>query len=364
MPMSRKKKIALGLIAFILVVGTVNRRWVVYLAHLAKHQARVIFYKEKISERLKRADIPPTERAALEATQRIRATAEKLYGLRHSSSYQSYFDLGRKELGFNITVAPALSLRPESFDFWPIGSFDYLGFFDRAYAESWAETYRQKGFDVDISEIGGYSTLGWFEDPLYSSQLDWGEAGLARLLSHEIAHERLYFKNDTTFSELLASFIERKAAADYLKERKIPVDSAEKIAERRRRRLEFVETVMALRKQLEDLYAGSLPPAEKLRQKDAFIQAFRAKLQNRLDYFEMKAIPPINNATLAQFHRYTPQGKALENLFAHCQKTQAQKPYQCWFAELEKLKPCTNRSRKAWLEGDGKIDTAACKDGR
>jgi predicted aminopeptidase len=362
--MSRKKKIALGFLVLLLLLGIINRRWVVYLLHLAKHQAKVILYKEKITERLKRVDLPPGERAALEATARIRRKAEALYGLQGSTSYQSFFDLGRKELGFNITIAPALSLKPESFDFWPIGSFDYLGFFDKAYAESWAHEYRQKGFDVDISEIGGYSTLGWFEDPLYSSQLTWGEPGLARLLSHEIAHERLYFKGDTTFSELLASFIERKAAQDYLKEQKIPVDSHEKLAERRRRRLEFIEMVMALRKELENLYAGALPDAEKLRQKNILIQGFGVKLQQRLAYFEMKEIPPINNATLAQFHRYTPQGKAFENLYAHCQKTEPQKPYECWFAELEKLKPCTNRSRKAWLEGDGKIDAAACKDGR
>ena len=227
-----------------------------------------------------------------------------------------------------------------------------------------ADEYRKKGFDVDISEIGGYSTLGWFEDPLYSSQLTWGEPGLARLLSHEIAHERLYFKGDTTFSELLASFIERKAAQAYLKEQKIAVDSAEKLAERHRRKHELIEMVMALRKDLENLYAGALPDAEKLRQKEILIQAFEAKLRQRLAYFEMKEIPPINNATLAQFHRYTPQGKAFENLFGRCLKTQPEKPYVCWFAELEKLKPCTNRSRKAWLEGDGKIDAAVCKDGR
>ena len=135
--MSRKKKIALGFFALLLLLGIINRRWVVYLLHLAKHQAKVVLYKEKISERLKRADLPPAERAALEATTRIRATAEVLYGLQRSTSYQSLFELGRKELGFNITIAPALSLRPESFHFWPIGSFDYLGFFDKAYADAW-----------------------------------------------------------------------------------------------------------------------------------------------------------------------------------------------------------------------------------
>jgi predicted aminopeptidase len=212
-----------------------------------------------------------------------------------------------------------------------------------------------------MAEIGGYSTLGWFEDPLYSSQLDWGEAGLARLLSHEIAHERLYFKDDTAFSELLASFIERKAARDYFLAEKKPLASEASLAERRRRRLELIDSMLALRSELEKLYGSAVTDDEKLRQKESRIGVFRRHLTEKRAYFELKEIPEINNASLAQFHRYTPQGKAFENLYQDCLRSDREKTYICWFRELEKLKPCSAAARKAWLEGDGKINAATCR---
>ncbi len=363
--MSRKKKILLIIAVGIATLLGVNHRWVGYLAHLAKHQYRVILYKEKITERLKRPNLSEEERRILNMTLSIRKFAELSYDLKNSTSYQSYYDLGRKELGFNITVAPALSLKPESFRFWPIGSFDYLGFFDRAYAESWASTYREKGFDVHLSEIGGYSTLGWFEDPLYSSQLSWGEYGLARLLGHEIAHEKLYFRDDTTFSELLASFIERKLALDYLiaQGRKIPSEA--EIRERRRRAETFADLIAEIKKELEQVYSSALADKEKLERKRQIISKLRKNLEKRKDDFstfaaahELSQLREINNATLVQFHRYSAQGKAFELLYEGCKKLSPQSIYTCWFGELAKLKPCSREVRKAWLLGDGKIPTA------
>lgn len=357
---SRKKKILLVIFLVLGVFMIINRRWVAYLVHLAKHQAKVVFYKERIADRLKRADLSVAERQALQTTLRIRQTVEKLYGLTASKSYQSYYDLGRKELGFNITVAPALSLRPESFRFWPIGSFDYLGFFDEAYANAWADEYRKRGFDVHVSAIGGYSTLGWFEDPLYSSQLDWGEAGLAYLLSHEIAHEKLYFDGDTAFSELLASFIEVKAGRDYLASVGRPVNDTQ-VAEKRRRRKELTTSLLELRESLDKVYASAAPDAEKLERKKKLIADFNSMLKSRADYFGITAFTEINNASLAQLHRYSPQGKAFENLYQACRKSQNETAYACWFRELEKLKSCTNATRKAWVDGDGTINADSCR---
>src|SRR6478735_4003777 len=101
---SRKKKILLGCTLVLAMFLGLNHRWVAYLAHLAKHQYRVIFYKEKISERLKRPNLADEERRILNMTLSIRKFAELSYGLTNSTSYQSYYDLGRKALGFNITV--------------------------------------------------------------------------------------------------------------------------------------------------------------------------------------------------------------------------------------------------------------------
>ncbi|MBS0618896.1 MAG: aminopeptidase [Spirochaetes bacterium] len=349
-----KKKIFFATIALLAILAVVNHRWVRYVAHLAKHQGGVIFGKEKITERLKKSTLTNHERESLEKTLKIRAYIEKSYGLNNSHSYRYYYDLGRSYLGYNITVAPRFSLKAEAFHFWPIGSFEYLGFFDRTLAESWANNYRAQSFDVHLAEIGGYSTLGWFEDPLYSTQLAWGDAGLARLLGHEIAHERLYFKDDTTFSERLASFIERKIARDYLAT--VGVKLATPVEHQHYQNLlqSFTARIELLKADLTAVYSSRISATEKLATKIQKIAQFREWLSTQKELRQkipaakqLSELTEINNATLVQFHRYSATSKAFDTTFAACEKMA--QPYICWFAALDRLKTYSRAERKKWL---------------
>jgi len=363
-----KKKILLSALALLSLVAIINFRWLLYLVHVSAHQAKVIFKSEKIEQRLLRTDLPPEERKLLLATQKIRSFAEKAYGLKSSKSYRTYFDLGRNYLGYNITVTPEFSLTPKSFSFWPIGSFDYLGFFSREMAEDWAARYRADNADVHISEIGGYSTLGWFEDPLYSTQLALGEFALARLLAHEIAHERLYFRKDTTTSEILASYIEPRLALDYLAASGQKIPSEAELAALRRRAESFAHEIERTRQKLESLYSSTLPQEEMRRRKrEIFTTLHNTLTKKDSPYFGLPALsnlPPaaeLNNAWLVQFHRYTPQSSALEALYRNCSREAKENKYQCWFGKLEKLRNCSNEERKVWLKGDGSIPDGYCR---
>ncbi|MBV6492783.1 MAG: hypothetical protein LDLANPLL_00784 [Turneriella sp.] len=332
-----KKKILYTLALAIFVLGAINYRWVVYVAHLTKHQAKVIFFKESISNLLKKENLTLNERTALTNTLKLRAAIEKLYGIKNSKSYTSYYNLGREALGYNITIAPALSLTPESFHFWPIGSFSYLGFFDKKYAEAWAKKYRDEGYDVHLSEIGGYSTLGWFEDPLYSSQLKWGDINLAHLLAHEIAHERLYFKNNTELSEMLASFIEQKAAPDAMKLTQLWREEDKKNAIFKARRKRLMQKLLSLREELQQLYTSSLDDTQKLNKKKKLIDTVEKEIEQKRDYYSVKGRIEINNASLAQLKRYTPHSPVFEEIFSACLKKDKAHVYPCWFSEVEKL---------------------------
>jgi predicted aminopeptidase len=363
-----KKQILLSLIGLLFLTAIINRHWLRYLVHIAAHQAKVILKSELIDRRLQRSDLPADERKQLLATQKIREFTQKAYGLKTSKSYRKFYDLGRNYLGYNITVTPEFSLKPKSFTFWPIGSFDYLGFFSREIAEEWAVRYRVDNADVYLSEIGGYSTLGWFEDPLYSTQLAWGEFGLARLLAHEIAHERLYFSNDTTTSEMVASFIERRLALDYLAASGKTVPTAAEIAAARRLFERFAARIAGTRDRLEKLYASGLPADVMRKQKRQIYAELHAELTNKNSPYAgipaLREIPradELGNAWLVQFQRYSPQSTALEALFTSCAKRAIAKKYQCWFEELEKLRNCSNEQRHEWLRGDGSIPEGYCR---
>ncbi len=353
-----KKKIALGFLVIVITLGAINFSWVGYVAHLARHQAGVIFGKEKIAERLQSPTLDANEKNLLQETLKIRAFLEKAYGLQNSKSYRYFYDLKRNYLGFNITVVPRFSLKPEAFHFWPIGSFDYLGFFDLNLAESWAERYRKKGYDVYLSEIGGYSTLGWFEDPLYSTQLKGRAVGLVLLLAHELAHEKLYFKNDTMFSELLASFIERKAARAYL------IATGRKVASEKEKEAyallvkTFSARVDKLKMELEALYNLSIADTEKLHKKEQLLAVFREWLvghktlrQKIPAARELAAIKDLNNAVLVQFHRYNPMRTQFSTVYEKCEKVA--QPFGCFFDALAPLKDYTKNQRREWLKGAG-----------
>jgi predicted aminopeptidase len=68
---------------------------------------------------------------------------------------------------------------------------------------------RQEGLDVR-GRGEAYSTLGWFDDPILSSMVGWGDERLATLIFHELAHQRFYVQDDTEFNESFASFVEQE----------------------------------------------------------------------------------------------------------------------------------------------------------
>lgn len=353
--MPLKKKILLSSLATLIVLAAMNFRWINYVAHLARHQAGVIFGKVPIAELIQNPKISGAEKNLLEKTLVIRAFIEKEYGLTDSKSYRYFYDLKRNSLGFNITLTDEFDLKPKSFEFWPIGSFEYLGFFDKSLAEAWVSHYKMQHADVYLSEIGGYSTLGWFEDPLYSTQLAWGETGIALLLAHELAHEKLYFKNDTAFSELLASFIERKAARAYLLSGGKPVATPQEIHAFQERNQNFTNAIERLKTDLSTLYKSTEGDAEKRKQKRALFLHFQNWLRTKKEILQtvpaarqMAELKEINNATLVQFHRYSPVTAQFETVFNNCRTTQ--KPFVCFFDALAALKNYTKIQRREWLK--------------
>ena len=92
-----------------------------------------------------------------------------------------------------------------------------------------ANRIKEEDLEVDIRTAGGWSTLGWFKDPVLSNMLNRSEGDLASLIIHELTHGTLFVKDSVTFNENLASFIGDKGAVMFL-EKKYGKDSNEVIA--------------------------------------------------------------------------------------------------------------------------------------
>ena len=98
-----------------------------------------------------------------------------------------------------------------------VGTFSYKGFFDEQKAIALEATLKAEGLDANIRVAGGWSTLGWFKDPILSNMLSDDEAGFAELLIHELTHGTLFVKDSVRFNENLATFIGMKGTERYLR---------------------------------------------------------------------------------------------------------------------------------------------------
>ena len=154
-------------------------------------------------------DTAPGLAARLRTALEIRDFASDALALPTNASYRRYVDLGRRYVVWTVVAAPELSLEPRHWCFPVAGCLSYRGYFSESDAAAYAETLESGGWDVTVTGVRAYSTLGWFDDPLLSSMVELPEHWFAGIVFHELAHQRLYAPGDTDFNESFAVVVER-----------------------------------------------------------------------------------------------------------------------------------------------------------
>lgn len=257
----------------------------------------------------------PALRAKLATAARIRDFASNELALPDNGSFRTYATLARPYVVWNVFAAEEFSVKAREGCFPVAGCVDYRGYFSQAGAEAYAASLRAQGFEVHVGGVPAYSTLGWFDDPLLSTFIDYPETELARLIFHELSHHVLYARGDTEFNESFAVAVEQEGLRRWLAREADPVRQA--AFERAQRiRAGFQRLVLDTLDRLETLYDSPLPAQDKRREKARILAGLRQ------DYEGLKAGPwqgfagydpwfgqEINNATLASiglYHRLVP----------------------------------------------------------
>jgi predicted aminopeptidase len=159
--------------------------------------------------------------------------------------------------------------------------------------------------------VGGvlaYSTLGWFDDPLLSTFIRYPEAQVARLVFHELAHQLVYAKDDTTFNESFAVTVEDEGVRRWLESQHRTAELEAFRAGQQRKR-EFYARVKETRERLKTIYASRLPRSQMLEQKRGEFDRLHAA------YPGVVPAEP-NNAFLVSVALYTELVPAFERLLA------------------------------------------------
>jgi len=216
------------------------------------------------------------DRLATVAELRRFASAE--LGLPDNGSYSSFVDLGRDYVVWNVIAAEAFSVDPVQWCFPVAGCVSYRGYFDRENAGRFERKLAAEGYDTWSGGSGAYSTLGYFSDPVINTMIGGSDADLARILFHELAHQRLYIKGDSELSEAFASAIE-EYGVEQLLVRRGDTAALEAYRERRVRGVLLAELVERQREHLRDIYGADFEQAELLRRKAATFESMRREYE-------------------------------------------------------------------------------------
>lgn len=266
----------------------------------------------------------PVLRRQLALAQALRRYAVERLALPDNASYTRYADLGRDAAVWNVVAAPPLSLTLKTWCYPVLGCAGYRGFFRREAAQAFAAELAAQGLEVHVYGVPAYSSLGlsnWLGgDPLLNTFIRLPEGALARMIFHELAHQRVYADDDTAFNENYATAVETLGAAQWLADR--PDAAAQDLALRRRHQ-EWLALTRRTRARLAEVYAGPDSDADK--------QAAKARALRALheDYAALKArwggdarydaaTAALNNASLAIQGSYLDLLPEFERLFDRC----------------------------------------------
>lgn len=228
-----------------------------YLAHLARGQATLLCARRPIEALLADPATPGPLRERLERVDAVRAYAAGL-GLAVGDRYTQY-----AAWPGDYVVVTVVATRPGEVDpvtrWYPVvGRVPYRGYFDAARAAAHAAALREEGLDVCEVPVPAYSTLGWFDDPVTGPMVREDEGQLVETLFHELLHATVFVPGDADFNEGVANFVGQEARVRFYRDTVGPeAEARERQAVTRERRVGA--EILALRRAVESLYAGTPP---------------------------------------------------------------------------------------------------------
>jgi len=272
--------------------------------------------QQSIEDMLANPETPPELKQKLEHIQRVRVFASHELHLPDNNSYRSYVDVERPYLVWNVFAAPELSLKPYQSCFLVTGCLAYRGYFNKQDAEQFSDELKQQGYDVFVAGISAYSTLGWFDDPVPNTIMHYGDAHLAGLVFHELAHQQVYVPDDTAFNESFAMAVELAGVQQWMKHAGNKALYAEYKKDKQQRE-QFIAMLMQTRQELNSLYLSNennKPDKKKTILSNLKSRYSKEKNKWNNDRYDGYMKQELNNAhfiSVGLYHHYVPAFKKL-----------------------------------------------------
>ncbi len=241
-------------------------------SNLGYYTQAVIGHFEIISQRtpiavlLEQPETPKALKQKLSRVLQIREFATQELGLPDNGSYTSYEDIDRPYVVWNVVATPKLSMTPKTWCFPIAGCVSYRGYFSHEKAKSFSRTLQLDGYDVAVTGVRAYSTLGWFEDPILNTVIHYSDPELAGLIFHELSHQMIYVSDDSAFNESFATVVEHEGTRRWLKHIGHPSDIVPYQTKKRQQQL-FISFIMRYKNRLTEVFNANQSDEWKREQK-------------------------------------------------------------------------------------------------
>jgi predicted aminopeptidase len=307
--MTRSRFNRLSALAAVLLVTACSP---LYVVRAGVHEAKILSRRRPIVRVIEDPSTPDSVKRKLELVVQARTFAEHHLDLAAGDSYTTYSWVEHDTLLMVIHAAYPDRFKAYTWWFPIVGRVPYKGYFDfkRAYAD--ADKLKQQGFDTYVRPSGAFSTLGFFNDPLLSTIVRYGDLSLASTVIHEILHNTVFVPSQIAFNESFASFVGDRGAIDFFCMRDGPDARSCDLAKRSWHDTMLYGAFLSdLTHRLEAVYDRTdLDKAAKLQQKAQLIaaakQTFRTDVEPRLQTTGYRgfAEAEITNASLIGVRLY------------------------------------------------------------
>jgi predicted aminopeptidase len=277
------KKIFFAVVLVVAILVVWNWSLVYYGIRQGMGQLEIVWNARPVEEFLQDPSFPDSLKQKLRLIDEIRKYAIDSLGLKDTKNYKTLYDQKNQEVMWVVQACEPFALQPKVWDFPIVGTVPYKGFFNKEKALGLRKELETEGYDVSVRNPGGWSTLGWFTDPILSGMLDRSEGDLASLIIHEMVHATVFVKDDVDFNENLADFIGDTAAYYFLKY-KFGADSKQYLdylhSDQDYRK--FTKHILRGTQSLDSLY-NTLRPQEPIEQKKEKKRAMIEKIVTSID---------------------------------------------------------------------------------
>ena len=285
-----------------------------YVTRQAWHQGSLLTTRRPVSEVVSDPQTTPETRAKLERVQAILAYATKEQ-LNTDGAYDYFIQTHDPVVSYLVQAAEADKLQFVTWWFPVVGSVPYLGFFQKDERDEEAIRLRAKGYDVTEGGAGAFSSLGWFNDPIFSSMLVRKDSELAHLFFHELTHRTVWIPNATAFNENLAEYVAAVLTRQYL------TDLGESAAlanydMRRQDKDRFNQWLRELKTDLEKLYGQDKLPKDRLLKLKAkiFAEYQKSPRKPKFRLVDFVGGEDWNNASVLSAGLYSPDTERFDLL--------------------------------------------------